>query len=56
MREYAASCWATCEQMHKLMLDDDQPENEKQRLVNLHFYTILVLNKSLIILISVKGS
>ena len=38
MREYAAASWATCEQMHKLMLDDDQPENEKQRLVNDYWY------------------
>ena len=38
MREYAAACWQTCEKMHLLMLDDDQPENEKQRLDPDHWY------------------
>jgi len=32
MREYAAACWSTMESMHQLFLDDEQPENEKQRL------------------------
>ncbi len=32
MEEYAAACWATMEQMHKLFLDDEQPENEKARM------------------------
>ena len=31
MREYAGACWKTCEKLHLLMVDDDQPENEKQR-------------------------
>ena len=32
MREYAAASWQTCEKLHLLMLADDQPENEKQRM------------------------
>ena len=32
MREYAAASWQTCEKMHLLMLADEQPENEKQRM------------------------
>ena len=32
MREYAAAVWQTAEKVHLLMLDDEQPENEKQRL------------------------
>lgn len=38
MREYAKACWDTLEQLHMLMLDDDQPENEKQRLDPDHWY------------------
>ena len=29
MEAYATACWSTCEAMHQLMLDDEQPENEK---------------------------
>ena len=36
MREYAGACWKTCEKLHLLMVDDDQPENEKQRLEIIH--------------------
>ena len=24
MRDYAAACWETCQQLHMLMLDDEQ--------------------------------
>ena len=47
MREYAAACWQTCEKMHLLMLDDDQPENEKQRLDPDHWYVHSMTRRNL---------
>ena len=38
MREYAAASWQTCEKLHLLMLADEQPENEKQRMDPDHWY------------------
>merc|ERR1712061_258285 len=38
MREFLAASWKTCEKLHLLMLDDDQPENEKVRLDPDHWY------------------
>ena len=38
MREYAAAVWQTAEKVHLLMLDDEQPENEKQRLDPDHWW------------------
>ena len=37
MEAYATACWSTCEAMHMLMLDDEQPENEKV----IFFYQLL---------------
>ena len=47
MQEYAAACWATMEQMHKLFLDDEQPENEKARLDPDHWYENNLSNATL---------
>ena len=40
LRDYAHSAWSTMEVMHQLMLDDDQPENEKARLDPDHWYVL----------------
>lgn len=55
MKEYAAACWQTCEQMHLLMLDDEQPENEKQRLDADHWYEINLTNALLFANLSLEG-
>ena len=55
MKEYAAACWQTCEQMHLLMLDDEQPENEKQRLDPDHWYEINLTNALLFANLSLEG-
>merc|ERR1719495_1396361 len=55
MREYAAACWQTCEKMHLLMLDDDQPENEKQRLDPDHWYEINLTNAVLFANLTLDG-
>ena len=55
MREYANACWKTCEKLHLLMLDDDQPENEKQRLDPDHWYEINLTNAVLFANLSLDG-
>jgi len=55
MREYAAACWQTCEKMHLLMLDDEQPENEKQRLDPDHWYEINLTNAVLFANLTLDG-
>jgi len=55
MRAYAASSWATLESVHKLQLDDDQPENEKQRLDPDHWYENNLTNASLFANLSLEG-
>ena len=55
MREYAAACWQTCEQLHQLMLDDDQPENEKMRLDPDHWYEINLTNAALFANLTLDG-
>jgi len=55
MREYAAACWQTCEKLHLLMLDDDQPENEKQRLDADHWYEINLTNAVLFANLTLDG-
>jgi len=55
LREYAAACWQTCEKMHLLMLDDEQPENEKQRLDPDHWYEINLTNAVLFANLTLDG-
>ena len=55
MREYAGACWKTCEKLHLLMVDDDQPENEKQRLDPDHWYEINLTNAVLFANLSLEG-
>ena len=55
MREFAATAWQTCEKLHLLMLDDDQPENEKQRLDPDHWYEINLTNAMLFANLTLDG-
>ena len=55
MREYAAAVWMTCEKIHQLMLDDEQPENEKQRLDPDHWYENNLTNAVLFANLSLEG-
>ncbi len=55
MNEYAAACWATMETMHKLFLDDDQPENEKARLDPDHWYENNLTNATLFANLTVEN-
>ena len=55
MRDYAAACWETCEQLHRLMLQDEQPENEKQRMDPDHWYEINLTNALLFANLSLEG-
>merc|ERR1712209_171766 len=55
MRDFASAAWQTCEQMHLLMLDDDQPENEKQRLDPDHWYEINLTNAMLFANLTLDG-
>jgi len=55
MRDYAAACWQTCEQLHMLMLEDDQPENEKQKMDPDHWYEINLTNALLFANLSLEG-
>ena len=55
MREFASACWQTCENIHQLMLDDDQPENEKQRLDPDHWYEINLCNAVLFANLTLDG-
>ena len=55
MREYSAASWRTAEAIHLLMLDDDQPENEKQRLDPDHWYENNLTNAVLFANLSLEG-
>jgi len=55
MRDYAAACWETCEQLHRLMLQDEQPENEKQRMDPDHWYENNLTNALLFANLSLEG-
>jgi len=55
MRDYAAACWQTCEQLHMLMLDDEQPENEKQKMDPDHWFEINLTNALLFANLSLEG-
>ena len=55
MREFAAASWKTCEKLHLLMLDDDQPENEKVRLDPDHWYENNLSNAILFANLSLEG-
>ena len=55
MREYSAASWRTAEAIHLLMLDDDQPENEKVRLDPDHWYENNLTNAILFANLSLEG-
>jgi len=55
MREYAAAVWQTAEKVHLLMLDDEQPENEKQRLDPDHWYENNLTNAMLFANLTLDG-
>ena len=55
MEEYAAACWSTCETMHQLMLDDEKPENEKDRMDPDHWYENNLTNASLFANLTLDG-
>jgi len=55
MDAYATACWSTCEAMHKLMLDDEQPENEKARLDPDHWYEVNLTNALLFANLTLDG-
>ena len=55
MKEFASACWQTCEKLYQLMLDDEQPENEKQRLDPDHWYEINLTNALLFANLSLDG-
>jgi protein-tyrosine phosphatase len=55
MEDYAKGCWAAMEAMHLLFLDDDQPENEKQRLDPDHWYENNLCNAVLFANLSLEG-
>lgn len=55
MKEYAQACWTTMEAMHRLFLDDDQPENEKARLDPDHWYENNLTNASLFANLTLDG-
>jgi protein-tyrosine phosphatase len=55
MRTFSSACWATCEVMHQLVLDDEQPENERTRLDPDHWYENNLTNASLFANLSLKG-
>lgn len=55
MRDYAAACWETCEQLHRLMLQDEQPENEKQKMDPDHWFEINLTNALLFANLSLEG-
>jgi len=55
MRSFAAASWATMESIHQLVLDDEQPENEKMRLDPDHWYENNLTNASLFANLSLAG-
>ena len=55
MEEYAAACWSTCEAMHQLMLEDEKPENEKDRMDPDHWYENNMTNASLFANLTLDG-
>jgi len=55
MEAYATACWSTCEAMHQLMLDDEQPENEKARLDPDHWYEVNLTNALLFANLTLDG-
>ena len=55
MKEYAAACWAMCEEMHLLFLDDEQPANEKARLDPDYWYENNLTNASLFANLTLDG-
>merc|ERR1719348_2650924 len=55
MRTFSAASWATLESLHQLMLDDEQPENEKARLDPDHWYENNLTNASLFANLTLDG-
>jgi len=55
MRAYSAGCWAAMEGIHKLMLEDEKPENERTRLDPDHWYENNLTNVSLFANLTLEG-
>lgn len=55
MKEYTKACWATMEAMHQLFLEDEKPENEKERMDPDHWFEINTANSALFANLTVEG-
>jgi len=55
MEEFARASWAACEAMHLLMLEDEKPENEKDRMDPDHWYENNLTNASLFANLTLDG-
>jgi protein-tyrosine phosphatase len=55
MRSYAAATWATMEAVHTLMLEDEKPENERERLDPDHWYENNLTNVTLFANLTLEG-
>jgi len=55
MEAFSRACWSTCESLHQLMLDDEQPENEKARLDPDHWYENNLTNALLFANLTLDG-
>jgi hypothetical protein len=55
MREYSSAAWRTCEDIHQLVLEDDQPENEKARIDPDQWYENNLTNAALFANLSLEG-
>jgi len=55
MRSYSSATWATLEAVHSLVLEDDKPENERERLDPDHWYENNLTNASLFANLTLEG-
>jgi len=55
MKEFAKACWVTMEAMHQLFLDDEKPENEKEKMDPDHWYENNLTNASLFANLTLDG-
>jgi protein-tyrosine phosphatase len=55
MTEFAKAAWATMEAMHQLFLDDEKPENERERMDPDHWFENNLSNASLFANLTLDG-
>ena len=55
MKEFAKACWVTMEAMHQLFLEDEKPENEKEKMDPDHWYENNLTNASLFANLTLDG-